>query len=121
MYIGVNNIAHQISDCFIGVNNVARKIKTAYVGDANGKARLVWEAVKKKLLSIAATTTIGTVNDSLSVLSTHCAYKNNENHMLVGAYVSGANAINNIYLYNFQNFLNISLFLNYLYCYGCKW
>lgn len=41
-YVGVNNIAQNVSKMYVGVNGVARRVKNAYVG-VNGVARLVYE------------------------------------------------------------------------------
>ena len=39
-YIGVSNVARNVTGAYVGVNNVARTIIKAYIGDANGKAKL---------------------------------------------------------------------------------
>jgi hypothetical protein len=45
-YVGVNNIARNVSKMYVGVNGVARKVKKAYVG-VNGVAKQVYEAPLK--------------------------------------------------------------------------
>lgn len=42
-YIGVNNVAREITQKYVGVNNVAREIKEEYVG-VNNTARLVYSS-----------------------------------------------------------------------------
>jgi len=44
IYVGVNNIARNVSKMYVGVNGVARKIKKGYVG-VNGVARLFLKAL----------------------------------------------------------------------------
>ena len=45
-YVGVNNIARNVSKMYVGVNGVARRVKKAYTG-VNGVARQVYEAPLK--------------------------------------------------------------------------
>lgn len=100
MYIGVNNITRQITNCYVGVNGVARKVKAVYVG-VNEKAKLVWEAIKKKLSALISTVTVSAVNDSLLIREVQCVYKNNNNHVLVGTSVStNSDGVYDLYLYN---------------------
>lgn len=98
--IGINNVARNTKNAYIGIDGKARQLVAAYVGDANGKARLVWEAIKKKLSSLKGTITSGTVTDTISTSTVHCAYANNDNNVLVGAYTIGNSGINSVYLYN---------------------
>lgn len=44
VYVGVNNVAKNVKSIYVGVNGVARKVIKVYVGDANGKARLCYQA-----------------------------------------------------------------------------
>jgi len=44
-YVGVNNIARNVSKMYVGVNGVARRVKKAYVG-VNGVARQCYPNVK---------------------------------------------------------------------------
>ena len=43
MFIGVDNIAKKIKNCYVGVDGKSRKVKAVYVG-VNGVARLVWKS-----------------------------------------------------------------------------
>lgn len=43
-FIGIGNVAREISDCFIGINNIARKIKEIYIG-VNGVAKKIYPAL----------------------------------------------------------------------------
>lgn len=45
-YVGVNNIARNVSKMYVGVNGVARKVKKAYVG-VNGVARQFYQDALK--------------------------------------------------------------------------
>lgn len=44
VYVGVSNKARNVKAIYVGVNGVARKVTKVYVGDANGKARLCYQA-----------------------------------------------------------------------------
>ena len=53
MFIGVNNLARKIKNCYVGVDGKARKIKAVYVG-VDGKARLVWQQILDKVKSFSS-------------------------------------------------------------------
>lgn len=44
IYVGENNKAKGLKECFVGVNNIAKKA-TVFVGDENNKARKVFPIV----------------------------------------------------------------------------
>ena len=44
VYIGVNGTARKVKNIYLGVSGTARKVKKGYIGDANGKARLFFQA-----------------------------------------------------------------------------
>lgn len=43
-YIGIDGVARKVSKLYVGVGGVARAVTKAYVGDADGKARLWYQA-----------------------------------------------------------------------------
>ena len=101
MYIGVNNIARKITSAYVGIDGKARKIKTVYVGDANGKARLVWQAIKNKLSFLKGTSQLSVLTDStLTLNNTQCIYKDNNNHILLGVYADYYDGKDRCFLYN---------------------
>ena len=51
-YVGVNNIARNVSKMYVGVNGVARKVKKAYVG-VNGVARQFYRKVATSVTKIS--------------------------------------------------------------------
>lgn len=63
-YVGVNNIARNVSKMYVGVNGVARKVKKAYVG-VNGVARLVFRKkdINPSNLSVARKTVSAKTSD----------------------------------------------------------
>lgn len=48
LYVGVNNIARSANKIYVGVNGIARRVNKIYVGDANGIARLAFNAYTPK-------------------------------------------------------------------------
>lgn len=52
MYIGVENKARSLAGGYFGVNGKAREIVKGYIGDANGKARLFYNAKRPATCTI---------------------------------------------------------------------
>lgn len=52
-YVGVNNIARNVSKMYVGVNGVARRVKKAYVG-VNGVARQFYRKIATSVTKISS-------------------------------------------------------------------
>ena len=86
IYIGDSSSkARELKNCYVGVNGVSRKVKAIYVG-VGDKARLVWQALKKKIMSYNGSKKIGSYTDSIYHIGEEAFYKVNDNHVLVGLY-----------------------------------
>lgn len=75
-YVGVNNIARNVSKMYVGVNGHAKKIKKAYVG-VNGVARQFWSGGYKTMTVI--------IDQSNSNPSTCCTYADDAVGMAAGS------------------------------------
>ena len=86
IYIGDSSSkARKIKNIFIGgSNNLARKVKAVYIGDVNGVARLVWQSVKKKIISYNGVAQMSTFTDDIYHLTADTIYRVNDNHILIG-------------------------------------
>lgn len=85
MFVGVDNLSRKIISCYVGVHDKARQIKSIYVGDANGIARLVWQAIKKKVSKKKETVQQTIINDLSRPLETiNCVYNDDDNHIIIG-------------------------------------
>lgn len=99
MFIGVNNVARKIKNCYVGVNGTARKVKAVYVG-VNGVARLVWQSIIKKVTSFSGQTSVGSVDNGYSVTEVQHMYKIDDNHIIFGTYSAYSGSLRRCFLYN---------------------
>ena len=99
MFIGVNNLARKIKNCYIGVDGAARKVKAVYVG-VNGIARLVWQSIIKKVTSFSGQTSVGSADNGYSVTEVQHIYKVDDNHILLGTYSAYSGSLRRCFLYN---------------------
>lgn len=83
MFVGVNNVARKISNCYVGIDGKARKVKAIYVG-VNGVARLVWQSILKKLSSYQGDTLISSFTNSINHIDVQAIHKVSDTHILIG-------------------------------------
>lgn len=79
IYYGKNNSAFNLKNIYIGVDGTARKVKAIYA-EINGVAKLIWQAVRKKVSKITSKKTLNTSLTGDTVIDT---YFDSDNHFIM--------------------------------------